>query len=127
MSVKEYAVVTGASSGIGAATARLLAKNGYHVIAAARREDRLIELAKEDPNIEPFILDVTDQKSIAKLTSHLKGKPVSILVSNAGGAFDALAVTDADPELWMKTYEVNVVGSVRMVAAITPIMKSFGR
>jgi NADP-dependent 3-hydroxy acid dehydrogenase YdfG len=127
MSVKEYAVITGASSGIGAATARLLAKNGYHVIAAARREDRLIDLAKEDSNIEPFILDVTDQKSIEGLTAHLKGKPVSILVSNAGGAFDALTVTDADPELWMKTYEVNVVGSVRMVAAITPIMKSFGR
>ena len=127
MSVKEYAVVTGASSGIGAATARLLAKNGYHVIAAARREDRLTKLAKEDSNIEPFFLDVTDPKSIEGLTAHLKGKPVSILVSNAGGAFDALAVTDADPELWMKTYEVNVVGSVRMVAAITPIMKSFGR
>ena len=99
MSVKEYAVVTGASSGIGAATARLLAKNGYHVIAAARREDRLAQLAKEDSNIEPFILDVTDQKSIAGLVTHLKGKPVSILVSNAGGAFDALAVTDADPGL----------------------------
>jgi len=71
MSVKEYAVVTGASSGIGAATARLLAKNGYHVIAAARREDRLTKLAKEDSNIEPFFLDVTDPKSIEGLTAHL--------------------------------------------------------
>ena len=54
MSQKEYAIVTGASSGIGAATAKLLAENGYHVIAAARRVDRLQELAKTNSNIEIY-------------------------------------------------------------------------
>ena len=64
MSTREYAVITGASSGIGAATAQLLADNGYHVIAAARRLDRLNELAKSNSEIEAFALDVTDQASV---------------------------------------------------------------
>jgi NADP-dependent 3-hydroxy acid dehydrogenase YdfG len=127
MSQKEYAIVTGASSGIGAATAKLLAKNGYHVIAAARRVDRLQELAKVNSNIEIHELDVTDQKSVDALAKALSGKPVSILINNAGGAFDSATILDSDPDLWRKTYEVNVIGTVRMVKAITPIMRAFGR
>jgi NADP-dependent 3-hydroxy acid dehydrogenase YdfG len=127
MSNREYAVITGASSGIGAATARLLAKNGYHVIAAARRADRLNALAAEDANIEALTLDVTVQSEIDALAKHLQGKPVSILVNCAGGAFDADSVNDSDPEIWKKTYDVNVVGSVRMVKAMTPLMQEFGR
>jgi NADP-dependent 3-hydroxy acid dehydrogenase YdfG len=127
MSTREYAVITGASSGIGAATARLLASNGYHVIAAARRTDRLNALAAEDENIEPFTLDVTVQSDIDALAKQLEGKPVSILINCAGGAFDAELVNDSDPEVWKKTYDINVVGSVRMVKAMTPLMQKFGR
>lgn len=127
MSTREYAVITGASSGIGAATARLLASNGYHVIAAARRADRLAALAAEDQNIEAFTLDVTKQESIDSLTKHLQGKPVSILINCAGGAFDFDPINDSDPEIWKKTYDINVVGSVRMVKAMTPLMQAFGR
>jgi len=127
MSTREYAVITGASSGIGAATARLLASNGYHVIAAARRTDRLNALAAEDENIEPFTLDVTVQSDIDVLAKQLEGKPVSILINCAGGAFDAELVNDSDPEVWKKTYDINVVGSVRMVKAMTPLMQKFGR
>ena len=119
MSTREYAVITGASSGIGAATAQLLAENGYHVIAAARRVDRLNELAKSNPEIEAFALDVTDQKSVDALAKHLSGKPVAVLVNCAGGAFDFDPVTDSDPEIWKKTFDINVVGSVRMVKALT--------
>ena len=126
MSAREYAVITGASSGIGAATARLLASNGYHVIAAARRADRLAALAAEDQNIEAFTLDVTKQDSVDSLTKHLQGKPVSILINGAGGAFDAAAINDSDPEIWKKTFDINVVGSVRMVKAMTPLMQAFG-
>ena len=115
MSQQEYAVVTGASSGIGAATAKLLAENGYHVIAAARRMDNLEALAKGNSNIEIHQLDVTDQASIESLANALQGKPVSILINNAGGAFDSATILDSDPELWRKTYEVNVIGTVRMV------------
>ena len=127
MSTREYAVITGASSGIGAATARLLASNGYHVIAAARRAEKLAALATEDQNIEAFTLDVTKQDSVDSLTKHLQGKPVSILINCAGGAFDAAAINDSDPEIWKKTFDINVVGSVRMVKAMTPLMQAFGR
>ncbi len=127
MSTREYAVITGASSGIGAATARLLADNGYHVIAAARRIDRLNELAKNNSEIEAFALDVTDQASVDSLAAHLSGKPVAVLINCAGGAFDFDPVTESDPEIWKKTFDINVVGSVRMVKALTPLMISHGR
>jgi NADP-dependent 3-hydroxy acid dehydrogenase YdfG len=127
MSTREYAVITGASSGIGAATARLLADNGYHVIAAARRIDRLNELAKSNSEIEAFSLDVTDQASVDALAKHLSGKPVAVLINCAGGAFDFDPVTESDPEIWKKTFDINVVGSVRMVKALTPLMISHGR
>ena len=127
MSAREIAVITGASSGIGAATAKLLAENGYHVIAAARRKDRLEQLAASHSEIESHELDVTSQASVDALANSLNGKPVSILINCAGGAFDAASVADSDPEIWKKTYDVNVVGSVRMVKAITPIMQSHGR
>ena len=127
MSTREYAVITGASSGIGAATARLLADNGYHVIAAARRIDRLNELAKSNSEIEAFSLDVTDQASVDALAKHLSGKPVAVVINCAGGAFDFDPVTESDPEIWKKTFDINVVGSVRMVKAFTPLMISHGR
>ena len=127
MSTREYAVITGASSGIGAATTRLLADNGYHVIAAARRIDRLNELTKSNSEIEAFALDVTDQASVDALAKHLSGKPVAVLINCAGGAFDFDPVTESDPEIWKKTFDINVVGSVRMVKALTPLMISHGR
>lgn len=125
--MKEIAVVTGASSGIGAATARALADNGYEVIAAARRADKLAELVAENSNITAISLDVTDQESVDSLKNNLAGKPVSILINNAGGAFDSDSVLDSDPTIWQKTYDVNVVGAVRVTKAMTPIMKAFGK
>ena len=125
--MKNYAVVTGASSGIGAATAKLLAANGFHVIAAARRMDRLAELAKSDSNIEIVELDVTNQKSVETLAAKLVGKPLSVLINNAGGAFDASTIEDSNPEIWAKTYEVNVTGAVRMTKAMIPLMKANGQ
>ena len=125
-SAKKVAVITGASSGIGAATARLLAENGFHVIAAARRMDRLIELAAEDSNIEVLPLDVTDQVSVDTFTDALAGRKIDVLINNAGGAFDSASVLDSDPEIWKKTYDVNVVGTVRMTKAITPLMAGTG-
>lgn len=121
------AVVTGASSGIGAATARALAREGYRVIAAARRVDRLAALAAEDPRIEARALDVTDDASVAALAESLADEDVTLLVANAGGAFDAATVANADVEAWSRAYEVNVLGAVRTVQALLPRLIASGR
>ena len=97
------------------------------MIAAARRLDRLNELAQSNSEIEAFALDVTDQTSVDALAKHLSGKPVAVLINCAGGAFDFDPVTESDPEIWKKTFDINVVGSVRMVKALTPVMISHGR
>lgn len=125
--MKPVAVITGASSGIGAATALLLAENGYHVVAVARREDRLRQLSEENKDIETLIVDVTSDSDVQRLAAHLHDKPVEVLVCNAGGAFDFDTVLNSDPDIWMKTYDVNVVGSVRCIKALTPIMAQRGK
>ena len=121
------AVVTGASSGIGAATAELLAKNGFEVIAAARRVERLNELAKANKNIEAMHLDVTDQKSVDQLVNNLANRPVALLVNNAGGAFDSASIEKADPAIWQKTYDVNVIGTLRVTKALLPNLRANGK
>jgi NADP-dependent 3-hydroxy acid dehydrogenase YdfG len=121
------AVVTGASSGIGAATAIALAREGYRVIAAARRMDRLAALAAEHPLIEARELDVTDDASVAALTASFTGEDVTVLVANAGGAFDADPIADADLDAWTQAYEVNVLGTVRTVRAVLPLLTASGR
>lgn len=120
------AVITGASSGIGAATARLLAQNGFNVIAAARRLDRITELAKSMPNIEAIQLDVTDQKSVDDFAGQLKGRKISVLINNAGGAFDSAPIEKTNPEIWQKTYDVNVIGSLRVTQALLPNLRANG-
>ncbi len=84
--------------------------------------EKLEELALESSNIMPLELDVTDQASVDSFTSKVSQYPISVLVNNAGGAFDALSVQNSNPHSWQKTFEVNVVGAVRMVKAITPLM-----
>ena len=127
MTIRECAIVTGASSGIGAATARALADSGFDVIACARRVDRLEALAAEHSAIMAHHLDITDQKSVDQLVSDLADRNVSVLINSAGGAFDAASVLDSDPAVWSKTYDLNVVGTVRMVKAFTPAMQKNGR
>ncbi len=121
---KKYALVTGASSGIGAATAQALAAAGYQVVAAARRADRLATL--ENDNIEAHVLDVTDQASVDTLAVYLTNKHLEVVVANAGGAFDAAPITEADIDSWRRAYEVNVIGTVRTVKALVPLMTDGG-
>lgn len=120
--MKKVAVVTGASSGIGAATSLLLANNGYRVLAVARRIDRLQELASRHENIEVHVLDVTDQASVDNFMQAIAGIEIDVLVNNAGGAFDSSSVLDSDPEIWKKSFDVNVVGALRITKAIAPSM-----
>ncbi len=114
------ALVTGASSGIGAATALRLAADGWRVVAAARRLDRLGELAARHPAIRPCALDVTDARSVEQLADAVP--ECDLLVANAGGAFDMDPVADADVDSWARTYDVNVLGTVRTVQAVLPAL-----
>jgi NADP-dependent 3-hydroxy acid dehydrogenase YdfG len=127
MSNQKVALVTGASSGIGAATAKALVADGFSVIATARREDRLHELAKLDKKIETFAADLTSQADVDALTQFCAGKNIEALVNCAGGAFDASSVLDGDPEVWKKTYDINVIATLRVTQAITPLMIKNGK
>jgi NADP-dependent 3-hydroxy acid dehydrogenase YdfG len=115
------AVVTGASSGIGAATARRLAAEGYQVVAAARRHERLAALATEVPGIRPVTLDVTDPSSVAALAADLPD--VDVLVNNAGGAIGVEPIADADPADWQQMYDTNVLGVLRVTQALLPALE----
>ncbi|MGY1721627.1 SDR family oxidoreductase [Blastococcus sp. SYSU DS0533] len=117
------AVVTGASSGIGAATARRLAAEGFDVVVGARRLDRLEALAASIGG-RAVPLDVTDPASVAAFAAALDR--VDVLVNNAGGAFDTDPVADADLDSWARTYEVNVLGTVRLTKALLPALRATG-
>lgn len=126
MSPSKVAVVTGASSGIGAATVRALVNEGFAVVATARRKDRLDALAAESSAIEIYPADLTLQSDVDGLAEFCSGKKIELLVNCAGGAFDAATVLDGDPEVWKKTYEINVIATLRVTKAITPLMKDKG-
>ena len=93
---RRTAVVTGASSGIGAATARALAEQGFHVYCAARRTERVTALAEEIGGT-PLTVDVTSEESVAAL-AEVVGERLDVLVNNAGGAFGSAPVAEADAE-----------------------------
>ena len=117
------AVVTGASSGIGAATARRLASDGFHVVLGARRLDRIQALAAEI-NGSAYHLDVTDQLSVDDFCARVPA--CRVLVNNAGGAYGLDPVSSADVEAWAAMYEVNVLGVVRMTKALLPALVASG-
>jgi NADP-dependent 3-hydroxy acid dehydrogenase YdfG len=117
------AVVTGASSGIGAATATRLAAEGFDVVLAARRMDRLTTLAAAI-GARAFPLDLTDPLSVEAFTGALDR--VDVLVNNAGGAFDANRVEAADLDSWARTFEINVLGTVRLTKALLPALRASG-
>ncbi|RXS66131.1 SDR family oxidoreductase [Streptomyces sp. TM32] len=121
------AVVTGASSGIGAATARALAAAGYHVVLTARRKDRIEALAAELPHAEAYALDVTDRAAVDAFAATLDRYPsLDVLVNNAGGALGAEPVATGDPADWRAMYEVNVLGVLHMTQALLPSLTASG-
>ena len=123
MTNKPIAVVTGASSGIGAATARHLAAAGYDLILGARRMDKLQAVA-EPLGAKALELDVTDAKSVEAFCAHVPS--VHVLVNNAGGALGVESVAEAVDEKWETMYDSNVLGTMRMVRGLLPKLEASG-
>ena len=117
------ALVTGASSGIGEATVRSLAAEGFEVVAAARRLERCEEVAREVGG-RALRLDVADPDSVAELAANLS--EVSVLVNNAGGALGLESVAEAEEENWRQMYETNVMGVMRVTKALLPALERSG-
>jgi NADP-dependent 3-hydroxy acid dehydrogenase YdfG len=117
------AVVAGASSGIGAATVRLLSSHGWHVTAVARRADRLAELAKET-GCAFVIADLTDGDDVDALADRVRADgPLHALITNAGGAIGADPVATADPADLARMFEINVLTAHRAIAALLPLLR----
>jgi NADP-dependent 3-hydroxy acid dehydrogenase YdfG len=117
------AVITGASSGIGAATARALAGEGYRIVLGARRLERLEALVGEIGG-EAIALDVTDPDSLREFVSRIER--CDVLVNNAGGALGLEPVSAADEDKWRWMYEANVLGTMRMTRALLPRLLQSG-
>lgn len=117
------AVVTGASAGIGEATARSLAAQGFHVVVVARRADRIEALAAEIGG-SAIVTDVTDGAAVDELARRLER--VDVLVNNAGGAKGLEPVADADVEHWRWMWETNVLGTLRVTRALLPKLIASG-
>jgi|SRR6266571_984137 len=117
------AVVSGGSAGIGAATARALAREGFSVVVGARRMDRLAAVAA-DIGARALPLDVTDQASVEAFAEAVPD--ARVLVNNAGGAFGLDPIESADLEAWHRMYEANFLGTVRMTKAFLPALERSG-
>lgn len=117
---RPLALVTGASSGIGAASARRLAADGYRVVCAARREDRVTALAEEIDGLA-VACDVTDADQVAALAAAV-GPSLDLLVNNAGLALGQEPVAEAGLANWQTMYEVNVLGTAAVTQAVLPAL-----
>lgn len=119
-------VVTGASSGIGAAAVRRLRETGWHVIAVARREERLRELAAET-GAQAISCDVTDKAAVEAMARKvLADGGVDAVVNNAGGAFGMDRVGAGSAEDWTRMYNVNVLGALHVTQAFLPSLRENG-
>ncbi len=116
-------VITGASSGIGQATARLFSQRGWSVVAVARRADRLATLAAEI-GCATFVADITEPADVDALHAYLADSgAVHALINNAGGAFGGASVEESDPADWQKMFDVNVIGLKRVTSALLPLLR----
>jgi NADP-dependent 3-hydroxy acid dehydrogenase YdfG len=118
------AVVTGAGSGIGAAIARALAAEGFHVVCAARRADSIQAVADAIGGTAD-VCDVTSADDVARL-AEVAVPQVEVLINNAGGALGVDSDTAADPDQWRSMYETNVIGTMQVTKALMPALVASG-
>lgn len=118
------AVVTGASSGIGWATVARLAQHGWDVVGVARRADRLAEL-KAQTGADVRVCDVTSQQDVDALAGYVaETGGADVIVSNAGGALGLATVEESSVDDWARMFDVNVLGTKRIVSALLPVLRA---
>jgi NADP-dependent 3-hydroxy acid dehydrogenase YdfG len=123
---KKIALVTGGSAGIGAATVRRLAAEGYAVVTGARRLERLEATIAGLPDARAFALDVCDNESVEAFVRAAGIDRLDLLVNNAGGALGLDRIENAPLERWLEMYEMNALSIVRLVKAFLPALRSSG-
>jgi short-subunit dehydrogenase len=128
MDVKgKVVIVTGASSGIGLETAKLLAKHGAKLALVARSKDKLERLSKELPGSAAITADMSEENDIRKMVEKVIGKfgKIDILINNAGRGYDCpLQTTDINE--YRKLFELNTVGPLVAMQSVIPVMKKHG-
>ena len=125
-------LITGATSGIGKATARIFAKNSYKVVICGRREDRLVELQEElseQTEVYALLFDVSDKKSVFQAIESLPGNfaDIDILINNAGNAHGLDPIQNGAVEDWDAMIDINVKGLLYVSKAIIPKMVARGK
>lgn len=124
--MQRIAIVTGASSGVGKATVKALADDGFYVIAASRNVDKLNKAFKDFENVEPFKLDITNSSDIRNLYNHLSDKNVYLIVHNAGGGIGISESNDENPDNWRQAFNLNVIGPMELTKLFSNKMKEIG-
>lgn len=123
--------ITGATSGFGAATARLFASNGWKVVATGRRKERLEALKEECPEglVHPLPMDLTDQQSIVSAIQNIPKafRPVKCLFNNGGLALGAKPMPDIRQEDWRTMVETNIMGLITTTQEMLPLLTAAGR
>lgn len=128
MGIKDKVIiVTGASSGIGLATAKLLSKNGAKLMLVARSKDKIEKLAKELKNSISIQTDMSKENQVREMVKKAKGYfgRIDILINNAGRGYDAL-IENTDPEKYRDIFNLNVIGTLVAMQAVIPIMRRQG-
>lgn len=121
------ALVTGASSGIGAATAHRLSTDGWQVFALARRAEKLEHLAEQE-GIIPIVCDITDPEAVQKALEQVReAGGIDTLINNAGGALGVETIGEGRLEDWRWMYEVNVLGTLNVTQAFLPMLRTHGK
>jgi 3-hydroxy acid dehydrogenase/malonic semialdehyde reductase len=120
----KHVVITGASAGIGAATARLLAEKGYYVTLIARRVEKLEALQKElSGSVSMMALDITEKEAVQRSFEQIeKNRPIDVLINNAGAAFGIDKAQDASLDDWDKCIDLNIKGLLYCTHCVLPSM-----
>ena len=119
------ALVSGASSGIGRATVRVLVADGWDVVATARRSDRLETLA-EETGCEVFTVDLTRDEDVAALAEFAGSAGLDAVVNVAGGALGVDRIDEADTERWKRMFDINVMATLKLTSACLPLLRRNG-